>query len=101
MNFAVLHKPWKVAKVLIIAKPEKDPTVVESYRPISLLNIDCKILAIIIAEKQVDSVITEIIHPDQVGFVKNKYLRENVRKAVNVIDRAMKRNVLMVCFSQM
>lgn len=37
------------AIVVIIPKPDKDPTVIRNYRPISLLNTDVKIFSKVIA----------------------------------------------------
>ncbi len=53
-------------------KKGKDPEEVSSYRPISLLTNDQKILAKALSIR-LSSVIDKLVHPDQTGFIPNRH----------------------------
>ena len=61
-----------------IPKKNKDKTLLENLRPISLLNSDYKILTKSIA-KRLETVLPKIINPDQTGYIKGCFIGENVR----------------------
>src|SRR6476619_4847703 len=48
LNQNIIPQIWKLAKIIPISKPNKDPGLGTSYRPISLLSPIAKIMAKII-----------------------------------------------------
>jgi hypothetical protein len=63
----LLHTFYE-ASIILIPKPVKETSKKENYRPISLMNIDAKILNKIMAN-QIQKHFKEIIHHNQVGFI--------------------------------
>lgn len=72
------------ASISLLLKENKDPTVCESYRPISLLNVDFKILAKALALR-LEPILPTIIHSDQTGFIWGRNPFNNLRRLFNVI----------------
>lgn len=64
------------ASITILLKEGKEKTLCSSYRPISLLNIDTKLYAKILAERLKGSM-NALISPDQVGFIPKREGKDN------------------------
>ena len=75
----------------LIPKPDKDPSFLKNWRPISLLNTDYKILTKCIATRM-KKVLPGIIHSDQTGFLPGRYIGENIRLALDMIHYLDKKN---------
>uniref|UniRef100_A0AAR2KTQ2 Reverse transcriptase domain-containing protein n=1 Tax=Pygocentrus nattereri TaxID=42514 RepID=A0AAR2KTQ2_PYGNA len=81
----VIPNSWKTASISLILKKDKNPSDCSSYRPISLLNVDFKIVAKVLA-RRLDALLPRLIHPDQTGFVRSRHGSDNVRRALNIVD---------------
>ena len=71
----------------LIPKKDKNPLSLKNWRPISLLNSDYKLIAKVIATR-IKACLNFIIHSDQTGFLKDRYIGENIIKAISIIEYA-------------
>ena len=76
----------KIGVISLIYKKD-DPLDLNNYRPISLLNVDTKIIAYALAQR-IKPLLTKIISSDQNGYIKNRYIGYNIRQIQDIIDYA-------------
>ena len=75
----------KQAIITLIEKKGKDRSFLENWRPISLVNVDTKIMTKAIASR-IKNVLPDIIHPNQTGYVKDRFIGETIRSIYDVMD---------------
>lgn len=75
----VLPPSMREALIILILKPRKDPLKCDSYRPISLINVDVKILAKVLANL-LNKVVAKLVGSDHGGFIPGRSTRINIRR---------------------
>jgi len=81
----MLSNNQREAILSLLPKPNKDLRLLKNWRPISLLNTDYKILTKLLANR-LQNVISSIVSEDQSGYIKNRYIGENIRLVLDVIE---------------
>ena len=82
----------KQAVITLIEKKGKDRCFIENWRPISVLNVDAKILSKVIATR-IKKVLPDIIHHNQSGYVSDRYIGETVRSIFDIMNFTDKENI--------
>ena len=80
-----MHNSARQGVISLIPKQNRDRNFLTSWRPISLLNVDFKIISKILASRM-KLVLDGIIDPEQTGFVKGRNISENIRKFFDLIE---------------
>jgi hypothetical protein len=93
----ILLNSFDEASITLIPKPDKDTSKKENYRPMSLMNINAKILNKIMA-KGIQQHIRKIIH-HEVSFIPRMQGWLNILKSISVIqhiNRSKDKNHLII-----
>ena len=81
-NYAFENETMSVSQrqgtIKLIPKPDRDRYTLGNWRPITLLNVDVKILSKCLA-KRVSKVIGKLVASQQTAFIKGRYIGEGIR----------------------
>lgn len=75
------------SRTILLPKPNKDHTNPASYRPISLLNQDYKLLSKALADR-LQLLLPQLLHTSQTGFTQGRNSIKNIRTAIAAIVMA-------------
>ena len=64
--------------ISLLEKARKDKTYIKNCRSISLINFDTKLFSKTYAER-LKLVMHSLVHPNQVAYVKNRFIGEGIR----------------------
>lgn len=84
-NRGCLPPTLNTANISVTLKKDKPPDMCSSYRPISLISVDSKILSKLLA-RRLEKLLPILINPDQSGFVYGRYSVSNVRRLLNILQ---------------
>ena len=87
-----MSRSQKRTVTTLIEKKGKDRSLLENRRPISLVNVDAKIMSKVVATRM-KNVLPNIVHHNQTGYVKDRYIGETVRSVFDIMDFTLKENV--------
>lgn len=82
-GIGILPPCLRLATISLLLKPGKSLTDMGSYRPISLMSCDTKILCKALA-RRIESHIPHLISNDQNGFVLGRQAFHNTRRLLNI-----------------
>ena len=77
--------------ILTLIYKKGDQTNLKNYRPISLTNVDYRILAFTLALR-LQKAIGNVISPEQSGYVKNRFIGTNIRAILDIVEQIEKSN---------
>ena len=102
LNYALqngkLSTDQKRGIISLLPKKDKDRLYLKNWRPISLLNIDYKILTKILANRILKS-LPSLIDDDQTGYLKGRYIGSNIRIIEDIIIYTRKNNISGILLS--
>uniref|UniRef100_A0A3B3DY82 Reverse transcriptase domain-containing protein n=1 Tax=Oryzias melastigma TaxID=30732 RepID=A0A3B3DY82_ORYME len=75
----------KQGVITLIPKPNKDKSVIENLRPITLLNVDYKLFTHVLANRLKNG-IQNVVSETQSGFLPNRLIHNNIRLVLDLLD---------------
>ena len=72
--------------ITLVPKEDSDRELLNNWRPITLLNLDYKIVSKIIA-RRIEKVLPLLVCSDQSGFVKGRYIGQNITLINDILEQ--------------
>ena len=75
----------KRESITLIPKGDVNLMDLKNWRPITLLNVDYKLLSKVLA-KRMELLLLKLIHTDQTGFINGRYIGQNIRLLCDIME---------------
>ena len=80
-----LSPSQKQAVITLSEKKDKDKMLIKNWRPISLLNVDAKIISKVVATR-LKKAISFLVTSDQTAYIPGRFIGENVRLISDILE---------------
>ena len=87
-----LHLSAWCGLITLIPKKGRDINYIKNWRPLTMLNMDYKILSKALALR-LKEILSDIISEDQTGFMEGRSIASNLRKTIEVIEYTKKNHI--------
>jgi len=87
----LLSTSQRQACISLLSKNGKDRLFIDNWRPISLLNVDYKIMSKCIAER-IKKVLVKLIDETQTGFIKGRNISDGMRAILDIVEETVLSN---------
>ena len=81
-----LSTSQKQAIIKLIEKKDRDKRFIKNWRPISLLNVDMKLISKVLASRLKNVISFFIVNENQVAYVNNRFISESGRLISDVLE---------------
>ena len=102
INYSLEHGTLSIAQrraiISLLPKGDKDRLYLKNWRPISLLNVDYKILAKALANRLIEF-LPQLIDEDQTGYVKKRFIGNNIRIIEDIMIYTTKNKISGILLS--
>ena len=83
----MFHFSARQSVISLLEKTGKNPLYLNSWRPLSLLNVDNKIYGKVLANR-LQKGLEVLVHSSQTGFIKGRHLSENILRILKVVQHS-------------
>ena len=94
----ILNPSARKGIISLLPKGDKNPFLLKNWRPLTLLNLDYKIIAKLLAAR-IKKTLHDIIDVQQTGFMEKRQISENIRKTMDIVAYANEKKKRWVIIS--
>ena len=81
----ILTRSMRRGLLVLIPKKGRDPRLIKNWRPLTLMNVDHKVIAKMLANR-LKPVLKDLIAKHQSGYMEGRFIGNNIRTMIDVIQ---------------